>query len=185
MCRYLLLMSAALKKRAALLACVPALLGVSRRPAGLAAAAEATPQRCVRETPLTPDLATLAEPSVAAAPEAPQAEAMALPAEGPGSLVREGGDVVVEAHFEGGALAGNEALEAAGATVLEASARYQTVALAVAPEDLEALAEVPGLEAVAPSFEPVFYGAEEEAGGVRRPAPPPRRPRTASAKAAR
>ena len=167
MCPYLVFMSTALKKRAALLACVPALLGViSGATAGLAAAAEATPQVAASlDTPLTPDLATLAEPSVAAAPEAQQAEAMELPVEGPGSLVREGGDVVVEAHLEDGALVGNEAFEAAGATVLEASARYQTVALAVAPEDLGALAEVPGLETVAPSFEPVFYGAEEEAGG--------------------
>ena len=139
---------------------------ISGATAGLAAAAEATPQVAASlDTPLTPDLATLAEPSVAAAPEAQQAEAMELPVEGPGSLVREGGDVVVEAHLEDGALVGNEAFEAAGATVLEASARYQTVALAVAPEDLGALAEVPGLETVAPSFEPVFYGAEEEAGG--------------------
>jgi hypothetical protein len=159
-------MSTVLKKRAALLACVPALLGLaSGLTPGIAAAAEAAPAvAATEETPLTPELATLAEPAVATAPEAQQAEAIALPAEGPGSLVREGGDVVVEAHFEDGALAGTAALEAAGATVLAASARYQTVALSVAPEDLEALAEVPGLEAVAPSYEPVFYGAEEEAG---------------------
>jgi hypothetical protein len=159
-------MSTVLKKRAALLACVPALLGLASGLApGLAAAADAPPQvAATEETPLTPDLATLAEPAVAAASEAQQAEAMALPVEGPGSLVREGGEVVVEAHFEAGALAGIAALEAAGATVLEASASYQTVALSVAPEDLGALAEVPGLETVAPSFEPVFYGAEEEAG---------------------
>jgi hypothetical protein len=162
------LISTALKKCAALLACVPALLGlVAGLAPSLAAAAEAPPEAAVSgETPLTPDLATLAEPSVAAAPEAQQAEAMALPAAGPGSLVREGGDVVVEAHFEGGALAAVAALEAAGATVLEASASYQAVALSVAPEDLEALAEVPGLETVAPSFEPVFYGTEEEEAGA-------------------
>jgi hypothetical protein len=150
----------ALKKRAFLLACLPALLGLVFGSAPGVAAAAVT-----EATPLTPELATLAEPAVAAAPEAAQAEAVALPAEGPGSLVREGGDLIVEAHFEGGAVAQAGALEAAGATVLEASARYQTVALSVAPEDLAALAEVPGLEAVAPSLQPVFYGAEEEAEG--------------------
>jgi hypothetical protein len=157
-------MSTALKKRAALLACVPALLGVaSGLSPGLALAAETQPQAAATEaTPLTPDLATLAEPSVAAAPEAQQAEAMALPVDGPGSLVREGGEVVVEAHFGDGALAGIAALEVAGATVLAASARYQTVALSVAPEDLGALAEVPGLEVVAPALEPVLYDAEEK-----------------------
>src|SRR5882757_5940440 len=101
-------MSTVLKKRVALLACVPALLGLAP---GFAAAAEPFVQgAAAEETPLTPELATLAEPAVAAAPEAVQAEAMALPVEGPGSLVREGGEVVVEAHFEGGALAGTAAL---------------------------------------------------------------------------
>ena len=98
-------MAIALKKRAALLACVPVLLAVAFGSApGFAAAATTD------ETPLTPALATLAETAVAAAPEAAQAEAVALPVEGPGSLIREGGEVVVEAHFEGGALQQLEAL---------------------------------------------------------------------------
>jgi hypothetical protein len=160
-------MSTALKKRAALLACVPALLGMAfGLLPGVAAAAESPLQgAAAEETPLSPELATLAEPAVAAAPEAAQAEAIALPVEGPGSLVREGGDVVVEAHFEDGALPDTAALEAAGATVLAVSTRYQTVALSVAPEDLEALAEAPGLEVVAPALEPVFYDAEEGGAG--------------------
>jgi hypothetical protein len=149
----------ALKTRLALLACVPALLAPAP---GVAAAADAPP---AAGAPLTPELSTLAEPAVAGAPEAAQAEAIALPAEGPGSLVREGEDVVVEASFEGGAARTAE-LEAAGATVLETSSRYQTVALAVAPEDLEALAEVPGLTVVKPALEPVFYGAEETGLGA-------------------
>src|SRR4029077_1181008 len=106
--RYLILMSTALKKRAALLACVPVLLGATL---GLAPGAAAAP---TEETPLTPELATLAEPAVARAPEARQAEAIELPVEGPGSLVREEGDVVVEAHFEAGAPARTAALETGG-----------------------------------------------------------------------
>jgi hypothetical protein len=135
-----------LKKWAALLACVPALLGILP---GFAAAAEETPPQAAatEESPLVPDLT-------------------ALPAEGPGSVVTEGENVVVEAHFDGDAAARTAELEEAGATVLETSVRYQTVALSVAPEDLEALAEVPGLEAVEPSLEPVFYGAEEEEGAA-------------------
>jgi hypothetical protein len=167
MCRYLVLMSTALKKRAALLACIPTLLGLSFGLTPGIAGAETPPQgAAIEETPLTPELATLAEPSVAAASEAAQAEAIALPAAGPGSLVREGGDVVVEAHFEDGAPADTAALEAAGATVLAVSARYQTVALSVAPEDLEAVAAVPGLAAVEPSYEPVFYGVEKAGIGA-------------------
>jgi hypothetical protein len=92
-------------------------------------------------------------------------EATGLPAEGPGSIVREGAErVVVEAHFEAGALARLEALEAAGAKVLTASAQYQTVALSVAPEDLEALAAVPGLAAVEPSRAPIVHDATEVLG---------------------
>jgi Subtilase family len=110
--------------------------------------------------PLSPELSTLATPALAEAPAAQQAAAIDMPVEGPGSLVREGDQVVVEAHFDQGAVAQVEALEAAGATVLATSRRYQTVALAVAPADLEALAEVPGLAVVEPSRAPVFYGAE-------------------------
>ncbi|HEY2479696.1 MAG TPA: S8 family serine peptidase [Solirubrobacterales bacterium] len=113
--------------------------------------------------PLTPELAKLATPAVRAESPAAQAEAIGVPAEGPGSLIREGDRVVVEAHFDEGALARLEALRAAGAQVALASRRYQTVALSVAPEDLEGLAEVPGLSAVAPSRRPMVYGAGETA----------------------
>ena len=111
-------------------------------------------------TALTPELVTLATPEVAAEPPAAQAEAIGLPAEGPGSLIREGERVVVEAHFEGGALSQVEALEAAGAEVLTTSAEYQTVVVSVEPEDLQTLAEVPDLRTIAPSRSPVFYGVE-------------------------
>ncbi|HEX4753338.1 MAG TPA: S8 family serine peptidase [Solirubrobacterales bacterium] len=127
--------------------------------AGPGAASAATPEA----GPLTPELATLAEAAVAAESASAQAEAIGLPAEGPGSLVREGERVVVEAHFEAGALARVEALKSTGAKVLLASRRYQTVALAVEPEDLEALAGIPGLKTVEPSLAPVFYGAGETA----------------------
>jgi subtilisin family serine protease len=122
------------------------------------------PTGAAAETPeptaLTPELATLATPAVASEPPAAQAEAIGLPAEGPGSLIREGERVVVEAHFEGGALSQEETLEAAGAKVLTTSGEYQTVVLSVEPEDLEALAEVSGLRVVTPSRNPVFYGIE-------------------------
>jgi len=118
---------------------------------------------------LTPELAQLAEPAIAAKSAPAQAAALGLPAEGPGSLAREGERVVVEAHFEAGALGRLEALRAAGAKVLVASRRYQTVALSVEPADLEAVAAVPGLTTVAPSRRPVLYGAQ---GGVNTAASP-------------
>jgi hypothetical protein len=131
-------------------------LGLAVAPASAAAAGPGG-------SPLTSELAGLARPAVAAQPAAAQAEAIGLPAEGPGSLVREGGRVVVEAHFEAGAVARLEALRVAGAEIMAASRRYQTVALSVAPEDLDALAEVPGLDALVASRAPVVYGAGETA----------------------
>lgn len=109
---------------------------------------------------LTPELEQLATPALAAQPAPAQAAALGLPAEGPGSLAREGERVIVEARFESGALAGVEALRDAGARILVASRRYQTVALAVQPADLEAIAAVPGVAFVTPSRRPVLYGVE-------------------------
>jgi hypothetical protein len=138
-------------------ALIGALLALALLAPTSAAAASST-------TALTPELATLGTAAVASEPPAAQAEAIGLPVEGPGSLIREGGRVVVEARFEGGALSQVEALEAAGAEVLTSSSRYQTVALAVEPEDLQALAEVPGVSSVAPSRRPIVYGTEEVLG---------------------
>jgi hypothetical protein len=113
-------------------------------------------------SPLSPQLAELGSPAVVAEAPAEQAEAVGVPAEGPGSLIREGERVVVEASFEGGVLARTEALRAAGAKVLTTSARYQRVALSVLPEDLEAVAAVPGVAAVVPSWAPTVYALEGE-----------------------
>ena len=121
----------------------PALFALAMlAPDGAAAASGA-------EGSLTPELEQLSTPALAEASPEAQAEAIGLPAEGAGSLSREGERVVVEAHFEAGALARLEALEEAGAKILVASREYQTVALSVEPANLEAIAEVPGIEIVA------------------------------------
>src|ERR1700761_1786535 len=112
------------------------------------------------EGSLTPELEQLSTPALAEASPEAQAEAIGVPVEGPGSLSREGERVVVEAHFEGGALSRLEALEAAGAKVLVASQEYQTVALSVEPADLEAIGEVPGVDIVEPALRPMLSGVE-------------------------
>ncbi|HEY0279691.1 MAG TPA: S8 family serine peptidase [Solirubrobacterales bacterium] len=122
-------------------------------PGGAAAASGA-------EGSLTPELERLSGPTLAEASPEEQAEALGLPVEGAGSLSREGERVVVEAHFEAGALQQLEALEEAGAKILVASREYQTVALSVEPEDLEAVAEVPGIDAVQAARRPQIYGTE-------------------------
>ncbi|MBS1887790.1 MAG: S8 family serine peptidase [Actinobacteria bacterium] len=103
---------------------------------------------------LSPQLAQLATPAVRAKSLAGQAAAVGVPSEGAGTLVREGRRVIVEARFEAGAAAAVEAVEAAGAKVLNVSGRYQTLVLSVAPADLPALAAVPGVVAVTPSLAP-------------------------------
>jgi Subtilase family len=103
---------------------------------------------------LSSPLSALATPSLRAEPRAAQAEALGLPGKGAGTLVREGGRVIVEARFDAGAAARVAAVEAAGAKVLNVSARYQTLVLSIAPADLYALAAVPGIASVTPSLEP-------------------------------
>jgi hypothetical protein len=103
---------------------------------------------------LSPELEALATPAVRSLSLAGQAEALGLPRESEGGLVRDGGRVVVEARFEAGVGAAAAAAKATGARVLSASSRYQTLVLSVAPADLHALAAVPGIVAVTPSLAP-------------------------------
>jgi hypothetical protein len=107
---------------------------------------------------LSPALATLAEPAVAAQSPTAQDAAIGLPRSGAGSLARIGGSVVVEAHFGGGAVAAIPAAKEAGAQVIDASRRYQALALAIDPEDLDRLAAVPGVTAVTAAVTPRLAG---------------------------
>src|ERR1700709_2082588 len=88
------------------------------------------------EASLPPALAKLAQPQVAAQPVAGQEAALSLPRSGAGSLVRRAGWVVVEPPFDEGAIAAIRAVKEAGAGVIDASRRFQALALKVDPEDL-------------------------------------------------
>jgi subtilisin family serine protease len=112
------------------------------------------------EGPLSPALEALAEPALADRSPALQADRLGLPAEGPGSLVREGGRVLVTARFARGAVAAFAELRQAGARIASASRRTQTVTLAIAPEDLPGLGGVPGLRAVWQVREPIVRALE-------------------------
>jgi hypothetical protein len=127
---------------AALLGALAALLV----PAAAAGAADAPS--------LSPALATLAEPQVAGRSVSGQEAAIGLPRSGPGSLARIGGAVVVEAHFDSGAIAAIPAVTATGAQLLDAGGRFQTLALTVDPEDLDQLAAVPGVVALTAAVVP-------------------------------
>jgi subtilisin family serine protease len=106
---------------------------------------------------LTPRLAELAKPALQDVSPIRQARAVGLAAEGPGSLMRRGGRILVEARFaQGGTLATHRAaLRATGAEVVGASARYRTISLAVKPDGLRALSSVPGLRSASEVLAPV------------------------------
>lgn len=100
-------------------------------------------------------LQRLAEAGLPTAPPAEQAEALSLATEGPGSLLRRGQRIVADVRFESGALDALGALRRAGASVVHASDRYQTVTVSVPPSDLSAVGAVPGVESVTEVLAPV------------------------------
>ncbi|HEU5253972.1 MAG TPA: S8 family serine peptidase [Solirubrobacterales bacterium] len=104
---------------------------------------------------LSPPLAELAAPAAAESPPAAQAERLGIPADGPGSLVREGDRVLVTARFERGVVSALPRLQETGAEVVSASRRTQTVTLSADPTLLPAIASVPGLRSAWPVREPL------------------------------
>jgi subtilisin family serine protease len=129
----------------------------------LAAACASGAPRQRRE--LSPDLARLAKPALRAKSPARQAAALGLPGSGPGSLVREGRRVFVKVRFQRGARAGLPKLRAAGARIVSADRRYQTVTVAAPPASLRRLTAVPGVRSVWQSRAPILYGASTSALG--------------------
>ncbi len=116
---------------------------------------------------LSPRLAELAKPSVAAMGPAKQAATLDVAPQGqPGSLQWDGNRVLVDAHFDRGAVAGLADLRAAGARVVYLSRRYQTVTLAVAPADLEAVSRASRVDGVSEDLAPIVASAGSCPGSV-------------------
>lgn len=115
---------------------------------------------------LSPRLAELARPEVRSLPPAAQARKLGLSANGPGSLLRLDGRVLVDVRFERGAISALDELGEAGARVITPSHRYQTVTAAIAPGRLRQLAKVRGVEGVTERRAPLLFelGAECEGG---------------------
>jgi hypothetical protein len=104
---------------------------------------------------LSPRLAELAKPSVRSLPSAKQARALSVAADGPGSLLSEGNRVLVEVHFDQGAAARVDDLRAAGAAVVDVSARYQTVTVAAKPSELRRLSRIPAIASATEVLAPI------------------------------
>lgn len=115
---------------------------------------------------LSPRLAALASPSLRTAPPGKQAKALSLAAEGPASLVRRGRRVLVYVRFAQGALTARDDLEAAGAQVLDASGRYQTITASVLPSRLHMLARLQGVAGVTPVLAPMTAAATCPSGAI-------------------
>jgi subtilisin family serine protease len=109
---------------------------------------------------LSPRLAELAKPAVRSAPQGEQAARLSLAASGPGSLLRDGGRVLVDVRFDNGAEAAADDLRQAGAEVVQVSRRYQTVTVAAAPADLPRIADLAGVAAVTGVLTPIVRGAD-------------------------
>jgi subtilisin family serine protease len=98
--------------------------------------------------PLSPDLEELATPAVAAKPLAAQSRLLGLPAAGPGSLLRDGGRVLVAVRLQRDLGTTLPALREAGARIVSEGAQTQTVTVSVSPARLPEVASVPGVGAV-------------------------------------
>jgi hypothetical protein len=115
--------------------------------------------------PLSPALEELAAPAVAARALAAQSRYLGLPTDGPGSLVRDGGRVLVAARLSRGVGAAVPALREAGARIVSAGGRTRTVTLAVPPPRLPEVAAVSGVRAVWQLRAPVVRTPEGQCEG--------------------
>jgi hypothetical protein len=116
-------------------------------------------------SPLSSPLEELAELAVAAKPVAAQADRLGLPLDGPGSLVRDGGRVLVTARVAGGVGPAIAGLRQAGARIISAGAGTETATLSVVPSRLPELAAVPGVSAVWQVRAPVSFTPEGQCEG--------------------
>jgi hypothetical protein len=80
--------------------------------------------------------------------------------------LRDGKRVLVYVRFERGARARVGGLHEAGAKIVDVSPRYQTVTVAVRPEQLAGLAEVTGVTGVTQALAPITAAGPCPSGGV-------------------
>jgi subtilisin family serine protease len=126
----------------------------------LAPSAAAAAPLPVSSSELSPRLAELAKSAVRSESPARQAARLSLAPSGPGSLLRDGGRVLVDVRFEQGAAAAAGELEAAGAEIVTTSPRYQAVTAAVRPADLRGVAALAGVVGVTELLAPIVRGAD-------------------------
>ncbi len=134
------------------------------------AAAAAAPPAVAAVTPFAPDpesplssrLQQLARDDLGSAPAPEQAEALGLPARGPGSLLRAGDGVLVEIRVAGPTRERAARLADTGAEVVNVSPEYRVITATVAERDLRALAAAAGVVAITEVQTPITSGADDD-----------------------
>lgn len=146
------------RRRAGSLAVAFLLVTTATSPAA-ASALRLVPQA----SPLSPRLSALAKPAVHSSPYRVQAKDLGIPANGPGSLLREGNRVLVELRYNGGAATAAGAIRSAGAEVIDVNARYGVITAAARPDELSALGGSPQVSAATEVVTPIVAGTTQAA----------------------
>jgi hypothetical protein len=117
---------------------------------------------------LSPRLQQLSQPSVMKASATSQAETVGLSQSGPGSLLRaaDGQRLIVYVRVSGSIAGASEAIENAGATIVNASARYGVITVAVAPSRLQALGKLSVVKSAQEVLAPVLAASTCPSGAV-------------------
>ena len=115
---------------------------------------------------LSQRLDALAAKGLRSAPPAEQADALSLPAEGPGSLIRDGGRLSVDIRTSGSAPGAVSDLRAAGADVENVSRPYRTVTSLARERDLRQIAAVEGVESVQENLAPIVWASGDAAAAA-------------------
>ncbi|MGH2973635.1 MAG: S8 family serine peptidase [Solirubrobacterales bacterium] len=120
---------------------------------------------------LSPQLAALAPAAQRSASLSKQAGALgAVPG---GGLQRDGQRVLAYVRFDHGAVASLGRIRAAGAEVVDSSHRYQTVTVAVKPDQLYGVSRIAGVASIAPVHRPIVaavapcFGAATSEGDLQ------------------
>lgn len=109
---------------------------------------------------LSSRLDQLAGRDLRSAPPGEQGRAVSLLPSGPGSLLRDGGKLVVDIRVSGDVADRAGGIEAAGAVISASSATDHLIEASVGEADLRAVGDAPGVEAVTEVLAPLSAGAE-------------------------
>ncbi len=117
---------------------------------------------------LSSRLRQLSQPSVLKASAETQAATVGLPESGPGSLLRTAGgkQLIVYVRVSGSVANASEAIENAGATVVNASKRYGVVTVAVSPSRLPALGKLSNVASAREALAPMFSASTCPSGAA-------------------